>query len=98
MGHTDDAMHELQRLAQDYPDSPLPRCAMATCCATSSVFRSAIAAYDRAIARIKTPPRTDWLAVLRSRASCYDRAHQWAQGGGGLRARADSSRPTSRTC
>ena len=39
-------------------------------------FAEAIAAYDRAIARITTPAPTDWL-VFYDRGICYERSHQW---------------------
>ena len=41
-------------------------------------FAEAIAAYDRAIARIKAPGPTDWL-VFYDRGICYERSHQWTK-------------------
>ena len=41
-------------------------------------FAEAIAAYDRAIARIKTPGPTDWL-VFYDRGICYERSRQWTK-------------------
>ena len=39
-------------------------------------FTDAIAAYDRAIARIATPAPNDWL-LFYDRGICYERSHQW---------------------
>ena len=57
LGHTDEAMHELQRIARDYPDSPIPAMREGDLLRGKQRFPEAIGAYDRAIARIKTPGR-----------------------------------------
>jgi Flp pilus assembly protein TadD len=41
-------------------------------------FLEAIGAYDRAIARIKTPGPTDWI-VFYDRGICYERSRQWGK-------------------
>ncbi len=76
LGHTEDAMHELQRLAQDYPDSPQPPMREGDLLRSKQRFTEAIAAYDRAIAKIKQPREADWL-MFYDRGICYDRARQW---------------------
>ena len=78
MGHTDEASHELQRIAHDYPDSPLPAIREGDMLRDKQHFTEAIAAYDRAIARIKSPAATDWL-VYYDRGICYERSHQWTK-------------------
>ena len=55
LGNTEEAMHELQRIARDYPDSPIPAMREGDMLRGKQRFAEAIAAYDRAIARIKTP-------------------------------------------
>jgi|SRR5579871_4740692 len=76
LGRTDEAMRELQRLAHDFPDSPLPAMRQGDLLRDKQRFTDAIAAYDRAIAKIKTPAVSDWL-VYYDRGMCYERAHQW---------------------
>ena len=78
LGHTEEAMHELQRIARDYPDSPLPAMREGDMLRSKQRFAEAIAAYDRAIARIKTPG-ADRLAGLYDRGICYERSRQWAK-------------------
>ena len=78
LGHTEDSMHDLQRLARDYPESPVPAMREGDLMRSRQRFAEAIAAYDRAIARIKTPQPTDWL-VYYDRGICYERSRQWQQ-------------------
>jgi tetratricopeptide (TPR) repeat protein len=78
LGHTDEAAHELQRVAHDFPDSPLPAIREGDMQRDKQHFVEAVAAYDRAIARIKSPNATDWL-VYYDRGMCYDRSHQWSK-------------------
>ena len=88
LGHTDEATHELQRIAHDYPDSPVPAMREGDMLRSKQRFPEAIAAYDRAIGRIKAPGPTDWLVYLRSRHLLRAFAPV-DQGGGRLQARAD---------
>ena len=78
LGHFDEATRELHKLAQDYPDSPLPAMREGDLLRSKQHFAEAIGAYGRAIARIKQPTEHDWL-VFYDRAICYERAHQWAK-------------------
>src|SRR5262249_46327690 len=41
-------------------------------------FTDAVAAYDRAIGRIKSPGAADWLAYY-DRGICYERSRQWGK-------------------
>jgi Flp pilus assembly protein TadD len=65
-------MHELQGIAADYPASPLPAIREGDILRSKQRFSDAVAAYDRAIARIPEPRQDDWLVF-------YDRgiSHQW---------------------
>ena len=90
-------MHELQRIARDYPDSPVPAMREGDMLRSKQRFAEAIAAYDRAIARIKTPGPSDWL-VYYDRGICYERSRQWTQGRGRFQARADARARTSPSC
>src|SRR6185437_7102037 len=76
LGHTDDALHELKRLAHDYPKSPLPAMREGDIARSKQRYGDAIAAYDRAIARIRKPAPDDWL-VFYDRGIAYERSHQW---------------------
>ena len=61
LGHSEEAMHAMQRIARDYPDSSIPAMREGDLLRAKQRFAEAIGAYDRAIARIKTPGPTDWL-------------------------------------
>jgi tetratricopeptide (TPR) repeat protein len=76
LGHTDEALRELARLSKDYPDSPLPDAQIGDIMRLKSRYAEAITAYDRAIARLQTPGRDNWLLYY-SRGVSYDRSHQW---------------------
>lgn len=76
LGHSDEAMQALQAIARDYPDSPLPAMREGDLLRAKQRFPEAVAAYTRAIDRIKAPGPNDWL-VYYDRGMSYDRAHQW---------------------
>jgi tetratricopeptide (TPR) repeat protein len=76
LGHGEEALHELQGIAADYPASPLPAIREGDILRSKQRFSDAVAAYDRAIARIPEPRQNDWL-VFYDRGICYERSHQW---------------------
>ena len=76
LGRSDDAMHDLERLARDYPDSPLPDQQRGDILRTKLRFADAVVAYDKAIARIANPVASDWL-VFYERGVAEERAHAW---------------------
>jgi tetratricopeptide (TPR) repeat protein len=76
LGHTDEALHQLDRLAHDYPDSPVPDIQAGDILREKSRFPEAIVAYDRALARTKGPSRSVW-PLLYARGVAHERAHQW---------------------
>ena len=78
LGHSEEAMHAMQRIARDYPDSSIPAMREGDLLRAKQRFAEAIGAYDRAIARIKTPGPTDWL-VYYDRGICYERSRQWTK-------------------
>jgi tetratricopeptide (TPR) repeat protein len=78
LGNTEDAMRDLQRIARDYPSSPLPAMREGDILRSKQRFTDAIAAYDRAIARIGEPAPSDWL-VFYDRGICYERSRQWVK-------------------
>ena len=76
LGHVDEATRELRKLAQDYPESPIPAMREGDLLRSNERFAEAITAYDHAIARISQPTEQDWL-VFYDRGICYERSHQW---------------------
>ena len=76
LGRSDDAMRDLERMARDYPDSPLPDHQRGSILRTKMRFPDAIAAYDKAIGRIARPVASDWV-VFYERGVAQERAHQW---------------------
>jgi len=76
LGHTEEAIHELQRIARDFPDSPVPLLREGDILRSKNRFAEAVVVYDRAIERIKAPKPSDWLAYY-DRGICYERSRQW---------------------
>jgi tetratricopeptide (TPR) repeat protein len=76
LGRSDDAMRDLERMAQDYPDSPLPDQQRGDILRSKQRFPDAVVAYDRAIARISRPQAPDWI-LFYDRGVAEERSHQW---------------------
>jgi tetratricopeptide (TPR) repeat protein len=75
-GRTDDAMRELDRVAADYPDSPLPPIQRGDILRTKERYAEAITAYTAGIAKIGKPGIEDW-PVFYDRGIAYEQVHQW---------------------
>jgi len=75
-GNSEDAMHLLEQVAHAYPDRPEALSRMGDLLRSKSRFTEAVAAYDRAIARIPHPDRTDW-PLYYDRGVALERAKQW---------------------
>lgn len=76
MGRADDAMRELERMAREYPDSPLPDQQRGDILRTTQRFTEAVAAYDKGIARITNPTSANWILYY-DRGVAEERSHQW---------------------
>jgi tetratricopeptide (TPR) repeat protein len=76
VGQTDDAMRELDRVAADYPDSPLPPIQRGDILRSKERYADAIAAYTSGIAKLGQPGVEDW-PVFYDRGIAYQQAHQW---------------------
>jgi tetratricopeptide (TPR) repeat protein len=76
LGRSEDAMHELERLARDYPDSPLPDEQRGDILRIKQRFPDAVASYDKAIGRIPHPAASDWI-VFYDRGVAEERSHLW---------------------
>ena len=77
MDRTDEAIAALTQLATDCPESALPDMQLGDVLRIKRRFDSAIAAYSKAIARIDTPERRDWI-VFYDRGVAYERSGNWA--------------------
>jgi len=76
VGRPADALHDLDRLAAQFPDSPLPGIMQGDVYSTTHQFREAAAAYSRAINRLRPPRPSDW-PVFYQRGIAYDQSHDW---------------------
>jgi len=76
LGKTDEATAILRDLASDMPDSGVPDRHLGDIYRVKSRFRDAIAAYDRAIARLPKLSPADWI-VFYHRGIAFDRDGQW---------------------
>jgi tetratricopeptide (TPR) repeat protein len=76
LGRPEDAMKDLERMARDYPDSPLPDTQRGDILRMTQRFGDAVAAYDKAITRIPHPVTSDWI-VFYDRGVAEERSHQW---------------------
>ena len=76
MGQAEEASKTLEALAQRYPDRPEPLEQIANSLRLRSKFREAVAAYDRAVARIGTPTRANW-PLFYERGVALERAGEW---------------------
>jgi tetratricopeptide (TPR) repeat protein len=75
-GRTDDAIRALDRVAADYPDSPLPPIQRGDILRSKERYPEAIAAYTTGIAKIRQPGVEDW-PVFYDRGIAYEQSHQW---------------------
>ncbi len=75
-GNSEDAARELEQLARDYPDSPLPLAQLGDLLRSKNRYADAIGAYDRAIARVQAPQRSAW-PLFYARGISEERSHDW---------------------
>ncbi|HEY1935713.1 MAG TPA: tetratricopeptide repeat protein [Acetobacteraceae bacterium] len=78
LGHPGDALHDLDRIAAQYPDSALPAVEQGDILSDWHRYVDAIAAYSRAIDRMMPVRRADW-AVFYQRGVDYDHMQRWPQ-------------------
>jgi len=76
LGQEEEASRMLEALAQQYPDRPEPLAQIADDLRLHNHFREAVAAYDRAVARIGTPTRANW-PLFYERGVALERAGEW---------------------
>jgi len=76
MGQTDEAARQLEAMAAERPERNQPLVQLGDLWRSKSRFADAVAAYDRAISRIKQVDRQDW-ALFYSRGVALERSGQW---------------------
>lgn len=76
LGRAADALQQLDRVASEFPESPLPAIEQGDIYSGKREYRQAAAAYSRAIDRMHTVQRNDW-PVFYQRGIAYDQAHDW---------------------
>lgn len=76
LGQTDEAIRELDAIAAERPDFPDPLIDMGDILRAKKRFKEAVAAYDRAFARIPEIQPRHW-SLLYSRGIALERAKQW---------------------
>ena len=77
-GHPEDALHQLEQIARDYPTRPEPYASQGDILRTQHRFADAVVAYDKAVARVRrrrgrigrcsTTAASRWNARRRGRA------------------------------
>lgn len=78
LGQTDDAANMLETLAREYPDRPEPLAEAAEILRRKSRFAEAVTLYDRAVGRLGTPSRANWV-LFYERGIAHERAGHWPQ-------------------
>lgn len=84
LDRSDEARHDLERLARENPNSPQPYSQLGDLLRLHSEFPEAIAAYDQAASRLKEPQRGDWV-LFYNRGIAHERAHDWQKAEADLR-------------
>jgi tetratricopeptide (TPR) repeat protein len=78
LGRSDEAARDLERLARDYPESPLPDMQRGDILRMKQHFPDAVVAYDKAIVRSTVPGPSDWVMYY-DRGVAEEQSHQWAK-------------------
>lgn len=76
LGQEEEANRTLEALALQFPDRPEPLIQIGDSLRRRNRFNEAVAAYDRAVARIGTPSRANW-PLFYTRGIALERAGQW---------------------
>jgi tetratricopeptide (TPR) repeat protein len=75
-GHSEDALHQLEQIAHDYPQQPEPYIAQGDILRAAHRYADAASAYDKAVARVAKPARQDW-ALFYDRGIALERSKNW---------------------
>jgi tetratricopeptide (TPR) repeat protein len=75
-GRSEDALNLLDQIAHDYPDRPEPYGGQGDILRSSHRYADAVAAYDKAVARLGKPGRLDW-PLFYDRGIALERTKDW---------------------
>jgi tetratricopeptide (TPR) repeat protein len=78
VGRSEDALHQLEEIARDYPTRPEPYMSQGDILRTGHRYAEAVTAYDKAVARLGTPARQDW-PLFYDRGIALERAKDWGR-------------------
>jgi len=76
IGRPEDALHQMEQIARDYPDRPEPYISQGDILRVQHHYTDAVAAYDKAIARVGTPTRLDW-PLFYDRGIALEQSKDW---------------------
>jgi tetratricopeptide (TPR) repeat protein len=76
IGRREDALHQLEQMARDYPDRPEPYLSQGDILRAQHRYADAVTAYDSAVARVGTPTRLDW-PLFYDRGIALERSKDW---------------------
>jgi len=80
-GLSEDALHQLEQIARDYPDRPEPYVSQGDILRAQHRYADAVSAYDKAVARVGTPSRLDW-PLFYDRGIALERSKDWPRAEG----------------
>ncbi|MBV9248351.1 MAG: tetratricopeptide repeat protein, partial [Acetobacteraceae bacterium] len=84
LGHTAEALRDLNRLGAEFPESVAPVTQQGDILRGRQRYPEAIAAYTHALARIPGPGASQW-AIYYARGIAYERSRQWPSAEADLR-------------
>jgi tetratricopeptide (TPR) repeat protein len=80
-GRSEDALHQLEQIAHDYPDRSEPYMSEGDILRAEHRYADAVAAYDKAVARVGTAERDDW-PLYYDRGIALERSKDWSRAEG----------------
>ncbi len=78
LGQDGKAAATLEKLAADFPDQAQPLTELGDIYAGEKKYPDAVAAYDRAVARLAHPQKQDWV-LFYARGAALERVNDWAR-------------------
>jgi Flp pilus assembly protein TadD len=76
IGRPEDALHQLEQIAHDYPDRPEPYISQGDILRAQHHYADAVTAYDKAVARVGTTTRLDW-PLFYDRGIALEQSKDW---------------------
>jgi tetratricopeptide (TPR) repeat protein len=76
IGRPEDALHQLEQIARDYPDRPEPYISQGDILRAQHHYADAVTAYDKAVAQMGTPTRLDW-PLFYDRGIALEQSKDW---------------------